>query len=45
MALVRHSGAKGAIGTKLNPASIGFAHSSNSPINSLCVKRGKSEVV
>lgn len=35
---VRHSWAKGAIGTKLNPATIGFAYSTNSPINSLCAK-------
>lgn len=38
MVFVRHSGAKGAIGTKLNPVNIGFAYSTNSPINSLCVK-------
>lgn len=38
VAFVRHSGAKGAIGTKLNPVNIGFAYSTNSPDNSLCVK-------
>lgn len=43
MAFVRHSWAKGAIGTRLNPVNIGFAYFTNSPINSLCVKQGKEQ--
>lgn len=39
MVFVRHSGAKGAIGRELNPVNIGFAYSTNSHVNSLCVKQ------